>query len=469
MANAAEQNLIALLADEQRGLRRVLMAGIAVLIVLVVMSGALGVYYYVASQQLAKASQELQQQAFDTRRRVDQQANRAATQERRMRRIYDEMRQSLGSMAGASPDDPNLAITAVRSVLQHGRHLSLANERLLAQVSSAQGKASPAQKALFTGVLALAESDQRGETVSAGASDLPPRLGAARDAFTAASADPTLHALAQAGLANVLYQIASSDRQNFRPDICAKVLDAVQQSIENNTAGPQPLWYKAQCERRLGHTAVAFADFARAISGTSETLADPDDADDAELMVAMNAFNGAGATLTAASGAASDADIQAGLTVAQQTCGAGDDANIHDPNLRIALACINQAIKLRRVLRQTENQIGSTKQSIGFVYLREHNYDAAFQNSVAVERTGLYAQNELIRALAGAHVHPASADDQADASDAVAEATRNIGMFRFQQFNVCELQALLPADLYTEAQKIFATAHPGENTACTQR
>ncbi|MES1198381.1 MAG: hypothetical protein ABUS48_00165 [Pseudomonadota bacterium] len=467
MANAAEQNLIALLADEQRGLRRVLFAGIAVIGVLVIMSGALGVYYYLASEQLAKASQELQQQAFDTRRRVDQQANRAATQERRMRRIYDEMRQSLGAIAGASPDDPALALTAARNVLQHGRHLSLANERLFTQVSGPQGHASPTQKALFTGVLALAESDERGETVSAGANDLPPRLGAARDAFTAANADPALHALAQAGLANVLYQIASSDRQNFRADTCNKVLDAVQQSIENNAPGPQPLWYKAQCERRLGHTAAAFADFARAISGTSDTLADPDDADDAELMVTMNAFNGAGATLTAASGA-NDQDIQSGLAVARQTCGAGDDASIHDANLRIALACINQAIALRRILRQTDNQVGNTKQSIGFVYLREHNYDAAFKNAVAVERTGLFAQNELVRALAGAHVHPADADDQADARDAVTEATRNIGMFRFSQFNVCELQALLPTDLYTEAQQIFAATHQGENTACTQ-
>jgi hypothetical protein len=460
MANAAEQNLIALLADEQRGLRRVLMAGIAVLVILVVMSGALGVYYFFASQQLTKVSEQLQQQAFDTRRRVDQQANRAAAQERRLRGIYDEMRQSLGAVAITAPDDPAAALVAARGILQHGRHLSLANERLFNRVASAEGRAPAAMKALLNGVLALADSDQRGETVAAGGNDLPPRLSAARDAFLAADKDSSLHSLAQAGLASVLYQVASSDRRNFRADACDQVIAAVQQSVENNAAGPQPLWYRAQCERRLGRTAIAFADFARAISGTSEVLADPDDADDSEVIVAMNAFNGAGATLTAASGSASDANIQAGLAVARQTCGPANDDSVHDPNLRIALACINQAIVLRRSLRQTENQVGSTKLSIGFIYLREHNYDAAYRNADAVENTGLYAQNELVRALAGAHARSGSAD--------VAEARRNVGMFRMSQFNVCELQALLPGDLYSEAQRILTDTHPKDAATCTQ-
>ncbi|MES1158519.1 MAG: hypothetical protein ABUL42_01360 [Terricaulis silvestris] len=468
MANAAEKNLIELLADEQRGLRRVLMAGIAVIVVLVVMSGALGVYYYVASQRLAKASHDLQQQAFDTRRRVDQQANRTATQERRMRRIYDEMRESMNSVAANSSNDPAAALVAARSVLQHGRHLSLADERLLRQVSGPQSHAASAIKALMAGVLALTESDERGENVQGGGTDLPPRLGAAREAFTAADHDPALHPLAQAGLANVLYEIASSDRRNFRADACTSVFTAVQESIENNIPGPQPLWYRAQCERRLGRTAVAFADFARAISGTSEVLANPDDADDAELMVAMNAFNGAGATLTAVSGSG-DRDVQANLGIAREACGSSDEAAVRDANLRIALACINRAIALRRILRQTENQVGSTKLSIGFVYLREHNYDAAYKNAVAVERNGLYAQNELVRALAAAHVRPTDADDRADAHDAAMEAQRNIGMFRLSQFNVCELQALLPSDLYREAQQILTSAHPGENTTCAQR
>ncbi|MFT3728402.1 MAG: hypothetical protein QM759_11315 [Terricaulis sp.] len=469
MTNSAEQNLVALLASEQRGLRRVLVAGIAVLVLLVVMSGALGVYYYLASQQLTQASLQLQQQAFDTRRRVDQQANRTATQERRMRRIYDEIRQSINSVAGAAADNPDAALAAARGFLQHGRHLSLAQERLFAQVSAPNGRAPAALKALLTGVVALSESDQRGETVGAGGNELPPRLAAARVAFLQADADPTLHPLAQAGMAWVLYQIASSDRRNFRADTCRDVLTAVQESIENNDPGPQPLWYRAQCERRTGHTMRAFADFARAIHGTSEVLADPDDADDAEVTVAMNAFNGAGATLTAAS-SINDPDIQAGLVVARERCVGANDPLVHDPNLQIALACINQAVALRRVLRQTENQVGQTRQSIGFVYLREHNYEAAYKNAASVEATGLYAQNELVRALAGAHYRPSATSKQTSVSADVAEARRNIGMFRFGQFNVCELQALLPPDLYTEAQQIFAaTVQPGTDTLCQKR
>ncbi len=96
---------------------------------------------------------------------------------------------------------------------------------------------------------------------------------------------------------------------------------------------------------------------------------------------------------------------------------------------------------------------------MSFAYLRDQDFAGALANAVAVERTGLFAWNELVRALAAAHAGDGAVE---------AAARRNVSFFTVGQFNVCELRVLLNQELFAEAQAIVAEEHPGETVACAQ-
>ena len=57
MSQQAEDDLAALVAREGRGFRGLMFAGVAVLVVLTLISAALGVFSYVVGQKLEAASQ----------------------------------------------------------------------------------------------------------------------------------------------------------------------------------------------------------------------------------------------------------------------------------------------------------------------------------------------------------------------------------------------------------------------------
>ena len=82
MSDSADRQLIDLVSREQRGLRQILIAGITTLVVVVMMSAGLGVYYYVVandlsvkSERLTADSDRLERHAFTMRRDIDQQNN----------------------------------------------------------------------------------------------------------------------------------------------------------------------------------------------------------------------------------------------------------------------------------------------------------------------------------------------------------------------------------------------------------
>ncbi len=448
MTDQAEDDLLALVSSEQRGFRGILYAGLATLIVLVAMSAALGVYYYVVSQKLEQTARELQHQAFDTRIRVDQQSNRVATQELAIRRAYDEARGA--GPGGAAVRQLGPALTAARFYLQRGRH-TIADDRLIeAAALGTPAGARSATHALLAGTAALIAWTRSGETIQSGATALPDQLAAAEAVFTQASAEPQLAALARNGLAWVLFINASSQRSNFAAADCEAVLSAVAASAEGPRPGPQPLFWRAQCERKMGRTRDSLRDYAFALDQSFAEAASSQDS--AVLTLAMNAYHGVGTTLIAAAGAPDDSDMAAAHDLAARAC-APEEAGSGSPSMRLALACLDEAIGLRRRLHQTENQISGSAENISFAYLRDGDFQGAFDNAVRVERTGLFAWNELVRALAAAHLAGGRRGPIATVRD---QARRNVSFFRIGQFNVCELQALLNQELFAEARQIIA-------------
>lgn len=449
MTDKVEDELIALMSREQRGFRTILYVGVVILALLLMMSAALGFYYFQVSQALGKTSYELQHEAFDTRIRMDQQNNRVVAQEIRLRRIQDEIRSSLG---GGSSADLSQALAATRVYLQRGSHPS-ASERAIENVARAGNSEEPAY-ALVSGAASLIAWQRSGEQIPADATALPDLLAAANSAFERAKADPALRALANNGVAWVQYLNASSGRSNYAPADCDTVFAAVAASAEGGSIGPQALYWRAQCQRKTGHTRDAFLDYANALDQASSVRAP----DPAELELAMNAFHGVGTTMIPGLGA-EDGVVQTALGLAERTCAPaeGEDGS---PRMRLARACLTQAMALRRRLQQTPNQISGTGENLGFTFLRDEDYEGALDHAVAIERTGLFAWNELVRALAASHVKSARA------SAALAQARRNISFFRVGQFNLCEVRELLSEQHYNEAVRLISNQHPGEDVAC---
>jgi hypothetical protein len=464
MSESAEDDLIALVTQEQRGFRRILFAGFATLIILVAMSAALGVYYFNVSNALTETSStlietsgRLERDAFEARVRADQQTNRVATLERAVRRTYDEFR--VASVGSSAKPDRKAALAAVSVYLQRGGH-SLNDELLIEAASLTRARATPEVHALLVGSAALLSWERSGEAISSGTTGLPQVLVTAESAFERAKKDPKLVPLAQTGLAWVRYIDASSNRSTYAPADCEAVFGAIEASAQGAEPGPQPLYWRAQCERKLGRTREALRDYAFALRQSGEIAAAS--RDEAELTLAMNAFHGVGTELIATFDVP-DSDIHDAIELAQSLCGKNEDAGKGSPRMLLARACLGQAINLRRRLHQTDNQVSGTVENASFSYLRDGDFEGAHANAAAVERTGLFAWNELVRALSAQHMNtPAS-------RKAGQEARRNVRFFEVGRFNPCELRVLLSPELFTEAKSIIEEEHEGESFVCAAR
>lgn len=435
MANQGERDLIALVQHEQRGFRFILFSGFALLLVLAIMSVALGFYYWRASEQLQNT---IARQRFDTRTEFDQQRNAVAAQDRRLNRIHDEIRRMAGADAASLNDEG--ALRAAEAYLLRGHLLSLAEENAIE--AAAQRAPASALKHFLSGAAQLNTWSQRNNAnLPQGATALPAELVGAREAFEAAAqADPAFAMRASAGLARLLYLEASGLQPNYQQARCQAVFDAVSAAPPDS---PQLLWQQAQCERKLGRTGEALRDYARMLERTWQTANTT--RDEGELLLAMNAYHGVGTTLIVMNDA-SDPAVAAALPLARQACAPEGDALMAH-----ALACMNRAVALRRRMRQTPNEVSGTQENLGFAYLRTGDFQGAFDNAEAVEDTGLFAWNELVRAIAAKHL---------GLSDAEAGARRNVGFFEgVGSFAPCEIKRLLNPDLFQEALDILSREH----------
>jgi tetratricopeptide (TPR) repeat protein len=470
MADAGDEGLAELIAREQRGFRRILFAGLATLLVMALTSAALGVYLSVAAQSLAETTRSLQRHAFDTRRNVDAQNNRILAQELAIRRIYDEIRMAAGE-ADVAPTPENIAAAeeAARAFLLRGRIPTLDEQRALDQFGDGSAsQLSPAQQSLLAGVANLVSYETRGETIADDAVELPMSLSLALADFDVADNDPALAPIASAGKAWVLFEDASSGRRNYAAPACRLVFEAIAASAEDGSPGPQPLYWRAQCERKLGLTSDALADYARALRANPAANGGGDVRPDAaELTLAMNAYHGVGTTLIAGADVPeSTPGMAEALAIAGEACRARPDYAARSQRMALALSCLDQAIALRRALGQSANQLSGSAENISFAHLRDGDFNAAFANATAVERTGLFPWNELVRALTAARATFEEDADRRAAVQAEMDARTNVSMFTVGQFNLCELRALFDEDAYQAAIDLIQQTHPGADVSC---
>jgi hypothetical protein len=189
--------------------------------------------------------------------------------------------------------------------------------------------------------------------------------------------------------------------------------------------------------------------------------------DTAELTLAMNALHGVGTTLIASAAIPDDAPGMAeALAIAGEGCPIRHGYRERSPRMALALSCLSEAVLLRRQLGQSPNLQSASGENMSFAHLRDGDFDAAYANAVAVERTGLFPWNEVVRALAASRVRPAAAEARRAAASAAADARGNVALFNVDQFNLCELQALFDPEMYEDVREIIADAHPGEEVGC---
>ena len=450
MRDDGDQELIALIGREQRGFRFVMYFGVAVLIAMALMSAGLGLYYRQAQEDIQR---QVARQAFDARRASQTQANQITNQSIYISRIGDELR----SMGRTDVDATRTgdAIAAARAYLERAQ-LGVANERLI-EAASRSGAAQGAERAVLQGVANLLAFDRSGDAVQAGEAALPQRLQDARRAFESALTDPALGTLAHVGLASVLF--SEAQRVSYTEDACQHLFDAAAASAPAGAVlAPRPLYWRANCERKLGRTGDALRDYAAMLS-QSAAEAETENADYADLDLAMNAFHGVGTTLIAMHGAsADDANMRAGLAAAQSECGAYQDAGT-SAEMRLAIACLTHAMDLRRRMHQNAGQVaGGTGENLGFAYLRDNDFAGALEHANGVAQDSLSPWNELVRAIAAKHL----ARSDAAAREAEHSARSNISFFTPAQFDLCEVRRLLNAELYEDAVSIVGEEHRGQ-------
>ena len=455
MSNQAEQELIDLVSSEQRSLRGILVAGFSALFLVVAMSVALGVYYFFVAQNLAEDSARLERQAFEFRRMADQIRNQLADQDSAIRRNYDEMRTA--EERAARYAGPDAALRVAREYLERGHH-TLAGDRLIE--AAVDTDAIGPEAALYRGVAALLAWDREGGSIPRDVIGLPGRLAQAKAHFETVTADPDLAPLGHTGLAWIAFEVAGSERSNYALADCEAVWAAAEASALGGQVAPQALYWRAQCERKLGRVRAALRDYALAVQRSLQIQAAGGPFDritEADRLLTMNAYHGLGTVLIATVDEPEDQELAEARALARRVCDP-QSVTMGSARTRLLHACLQKAIDLRQALRQSDNQICGTRENLSFVHLRDQDFDGAYRVTSQVEATGLFAWNELMRAITA---------DAVGERSAAAEARRHVRYFDPEQFNVCEIRQLLTPEHFELAREVLLDAHPDMTIRCT--
>lgn len=461
----ADDLLVSLISREQRGLRRTLVLGVFALFTMLLMS--MGLAYVVWSYSLAveKNMASLETQAFRTRRDVDAQFNRVSDLEAQMRRMYAEIR---GTMRTDTMDVKGEAGMIEAQAYLQRRASTISGQRQIELLADAGDPDAP-ETALFRGIQALQRWDQSASTVPAGDKALPDTLRTARSAFGEVSNDPQLGPLARLGIVSVDFILASSPRGGFSREACQPVIDALTELEPQTALGLQPLYWRAQCQRKLGRISEALRDYGRALNMSRDLdAADPRQADRAETTLRMNAYHGLGTVLIASLGRAGNGSITAAEALARDVC-EPDKFPQHPEQTRLAFACLQEAIRIRRDdLRQTPNQISGSGENIAFIHLRNRDVEAAYLHTEATHRTGLFAWNETLRAMSAERLAAAAQDRAARRAyrSAMSDALGHVSRFEDGQFHLCELRVLLGAGDYDDVERIVLGQRPNVPAQC---
>jgi tetratricopeptide (TPR) repeat protein len=452
MAEVSDEDIYALVAREQRAFRRILFAGVGMLALLVILSCVLAVYYFQVERELRSNAHALRQQAHDVRSEVDRQNIQIAKQVADLKADYDDLHGWLASETqAASADDLSAALQSADTYLRTGARIRLADERTLQLATSRTSALPAAEKRLLSGAMLVLEFDRTGGRYEAD-QQVPVALREAKADFETAGANPAYAVPARAGVAMVFYRLANAE--NYPVDRCQAVISTVG---EDGTLGPRPLYWRAQCQRKLGLAADALKTYATALEASfaDQPPATTDDPDTATLTNRMNAYHGLGTTLIAASRnhlSESDAEFKYAIAVARRLCKPTDGEPQPVKPMHFARACLDRAILLRRALGQTPSQVTGSQENLGLALLLDQEYRGALENFKRVNRISpTHAWNQIVGYLAARHL-----GDRKLRHD----TRENISLFKTAQFNVCELHQLLPDDLFNEARAVIEDTHP---------
>lgn len=438
-------------------LKRLISLGVILLTSMIIANGAFAVFFFVSAQEISETTNALKKSAFDARRRIDNQNNRLVDQEIRIRQAYQDIRVALDQQAGSA--DTHViadALTLSKSFLFEDRRLNPSEIAILQAATNAHDALLDDVQAVFIqGVLHLIEYRLRGDFVRKGDQRLPTDLERALELFETVPLEHALKPPAIAGQAWVLFEDASSERTNYNSQACQKIFSVLEPLDHSRVQYPQPLYWKAQCQRKLGFTRDSFINYVRTLEATVAVTRE-NYPDAGRLELAMNAFHGTGTTLIALAPLQVHTEsIREALHVGRELCPTSTGENTDIQELGLAIDCLQQAIDLRVALGQSENLQSGTRENISFAYLKSQDYERAFQNSLAVERTGLFAWNETVRAISASKRTIKDPIEQLKADEVRAEATNNLKMFSPWELNICELKELLGADLYPDAQRLL--------------
>jgi hypothetical protein len=446
-----EDTLTAVLDRDQRSFRRVLIAGIVMIVVMLLLGGVLAAQNFAAERRLSAMAAEVafananirdveKKARFEAHRLREAADNAAIADSRRTmenRAAFEDIRNLIdasspaGAAAGASPA---LALEAAAAYLE-GRRLTLVGERTIrGALTNGEALEAPAVD-ILTAVEQMRRFDKSGAQLREGVNGtaaLTPELEDAAARLDRAAAAAALRDSAILGRARIDYILAAAN--NFSQPLCDAMF-ARAKSMSRNAWSIQLLLNRAECWRKNGDSVNANTEFNAAVRRLAATPASPEQAlsgSDADPLVQYQAYHGRGTTLIAVG---------------------GDRA---PDTLKQAQADLLQAATLRKLGGQSELEVMGSLENLGLAYLQAGQYAEAASNAANIARVRALGWNEVVRALA--------ADQLKDAATA-ASARENLQNFRRAEFNECELKKLVGTRHEAALLELLKVTRGGETVA----
>lgn len=415
-----EDALTAMLDRDQRSFQRVLFAGIAMIVVVMLIGGALVAQNFRTAQNLSSLETKLRQVEQNTRleaHRLRQTADAAAIADNRRamenRAAFEDIRNLIdASTPGAAVAGAAGAQRAAFTYLE-GLRLPLVGERAIHAALASPTMADEPTRDLLTAIELMRRYDKSGAGLRAdasGAAALTPELEDAAARLDRAAKAPALTQAALLGRARIDYILASAN--NFRRPLCDAMFQRVD-ALPRTAWSIQVLLNRAECWRKNGDSQSAHAEFEAAVKRLAATPANQERAlsgSDADPLVQYQAYHGRGTTLIAI---AADGDLE---------------------KLKQAQDDLQRAAALRKLGGQSELEVVGSLENLGLGYLKAGQYQQAARNAAEVTRVRSLGWNEVVRALSAQQLK----DD-----DTFATSRENLANYRRAEFNECELKKLV--------------------------
>ena len=417
-----EDTLTSMLDRDQRSFQRVLFAGIAMIVVVMLIGGALVAQNFRTAQNLSSLEGKLRQVEQNTRleaHRLRQTADASAIADNRRamenRAAFEDIRNLIDAStpgAGARGATPAGAQQAAFAYLQ-GMRLPLVGERAIHAVLASSTPLDASMRDLLSAVELMRRYDKTGADLRAdasGAAALTPELDEAAARLERAAKSKALEQPALLGRARIDYILASAN--NFRRPLCDTMFERIG-GLAPETWSIQALLNRAECWRKNGDSQRSHAEFEAAVKRLAATPASQERAmsgSDADPLVQYQAYHGRGTTLIAIS---ADGDLE---------------------KLKQAQGDLQKAAELRKLGGQSELEVVGSLENLGLAYLKAGQQQQAARNAAEVTRVRSLGWNEIVRALSAQQLK----DDTTYAA-----ARENLANYRRAEFNECELKKLV--------------------------